>query len=209
MTATNVDFVVKDPPTTTAASKNTTSDKSVGDVLTDGILQDCVNDSCGKEDDDKEVIDNDDIKAVIDNRNGPTVAEAEEKQQQAKKYQETGNKLFKLLDYNKAIEMYHKAVELAKQADEINEKTTAGSPSCWSSITHLLYSNLSLCYFNKKEYEKAFQEAEKCVQTKPDFLKGYCRGCDALVMQGQLVYIGINIFIHTTLILKFHSEFLH
>jgi len=40
---------------------------------------------------------------------------------------------------------------------------------------HVLYSNRSASYASIQEYDKAYDDAEKCVSIKPDWAKGYLR----------------------------------
>jgi len=40
---------------------------------------------------------------------------------------------------------------------------------------HVLYSNRSGGYASKEEYDKALEDASKCVEIKPDWAKGYQR----------------------------------
>lgn len=40
---------------------------------------------------------------------------------------------------------------------------------------HVLYSNRSGAYASLKNYEKAFEDANKCVELKSDWPKGYIR----------------------------------
>lgn len=45
---------------------------------------------------------------------------------------------------------------------------------------HLLYSNRSFAYFNLKKFYYALCDADKCIELKPDFVKGYFRKAEVL-----------------------------
>ncbi|KAJ3069119.1 Hsp90 cochaperone, partial [Quaeritorhiza haematococci] len=72
-----------------------------------------------------------------------------------------GNKAFSSGDYETAIKFFSQAIDL-------------------DSSNHVLYSNRSAAYASLKDYEKALQDAEKTVQIKPDWAKGYSRKGAAL-----------------------------
>ncbi|RKO90553.1 hypothetical protein BDK51DRAFT_17541, partial [Blyttiomyces helicus] len=78
-----------------------------------------------------------------------------------------GNAAFSSGDFKTAIELFSKAIEL--------------DPS-----NHVLYSNRSASYASLKEYQKAADDAEKTVQIKPDWAKGYSRKGAALHGLGDL-----------------------
>ncbi|KEY68445.1 hypothetical protein S7711_01219 [Stachybotrys chartarum IBT 7711] len=52
---------------------------------------------------------------------------------------------------------------------------------------HILYSNRSAAYASKKEWDSALQDAEKTIQIKPDWAKGYGRKGAALHGKGDLL----------------------
>ena len=85
-------------------------------------------------------------------------------QQEALKFKALGNAEFKLKNFEKAIEHYTKAIEL----DDTN---------------HVFFSNRSGCYTSLKKWSESLQDAEKCIQVKPDWHKGYIR--KAQVYEGQ------------------------
>lgn len=50
---------------------------------------------------------------------------------------------------------------------------------------HILYSNRSGAYASMKEYKKALEDADKTVDIKPDWAKGYSRKVTALIYLGN------------------------
>jgi hypothetical protein len=75
---------------------------------------------------------------------------------------EQGNERFKAKDFQAAIDAYSKSLEL-------------------NSNQHLCYSNRSAAYLKLGGCDdKALSDAEKCVELKPDWAKGYRRVLDAL-----------------------------
>ncbi|KAJ3384909.1 hypothetical protein HDU92_003338 [Lobulomyces angularis] len=79
----------------------------------------------------------------------------------AEDYKSLGNKNFSAGEFEAAIENFTKAIEL----DQKN---------------HVLYSNRSAAYASLKDYQKAFEDAEKTTTLKPDWAKGYSRKGSAL-----------------------------
>ncbi|KRW98760.1 hypothetical protein PPERSA_03895 [Pseudocohnilembus persalinus] len=75
---------------------------------------------------------------------------------QATEFKNQGNQAFKEQNYEKAAELFGKAIEC--------------NPS-----DHVLYSNRSGAYASLKNYEKALEDANKCVELKGDWAKGYVR----------------------------------
>merc|ERR1740117_353898 len=73
-----------------------------------------------------------------------------------------GNACFKKRDWAGAIVAYSEGVAI--------------DPT-WE----VLYSNRSQAYFQLKKYEKAYADAQSCMKVKPDYVKGYHRGANALV----------------------------
>ncbi|KAJ3289375.1 hypothetical protein HK104_007507 [Borealophlyctis nickersoniae] len=77
-----------------------------------------------------------------------------------------GNKAFSSGDFNNAIDYFSQAIGL--------------DPS-----NHVLYSNRSAAYASLKDYQKALEDAEKTVQLKSDWAKGYSRKGAALYGLGN------------------------
>ena len=67
---------------------------------------------------------------------------------------EMGTKAFQAKDYNKAVEHFAQAIVETPE-------------------DHTLYSNKSASYFNLNQFEKALEEAERCISIKADWDKGY------------------------------------
>jgi stress-induced-phosphoprotein 1 len=67
-----------------------------------------------------------------------------------------GNAAFKAKDYPRAIELYSKAIE----------ETPAD---------HTIYGNRAAAYQNSSQFAEAIQDADKCIELKPDWAKGYIR----------------------------------
>ena len=73
-------------------------------------------------------------------------------------FKNSAAEFFKAKKFDQAIEQYDKAIELA-QPDEI----------------HVLYSNRSACYASLFKYQQALEDAEKCIEANPSFVRGYGR----------------------------------
>ncbi|CAG8500949.1 6389_t:CDS:10 [Diversispora eburnea] len=82
-------------------------------------------------------------------------------------YKAQGNKAFAAQEYDKAIELFTKAIEL----DPTN---------------HILYSNRSASYASLKEYNKALEDANKTVELNKTWAKGYNRKGTALYRLGKI-----------------------
>ncbi|KAL5527530.1 hypothetical protein ACEPAG_6331 [Sanghuangporus baumii] len=72
-----------------------------------------------------------------------------------------GNKAFAAKDYNKAIDLFSKAIQL--------------DPS-----NHVLYSNRSAAHAGKRDWQAALEDAEACIKANPSWSKGYARKGAAL-----------------------------
>lgn len=68
-----------------------------------------------------------------------------------------GNKAFAAKDFQEAIDHFSKAIEAS------------------TTPNHVLYSNRSACYTSLKQFEKALEDANKCVEINPTWAKGYNR----------------------------------
>jgi len=80
---------------------------------------------------------------------------------QAEKFKDKGNELFKQKKYAEAIEQYTFAVE----CDPNN---------------HTYYTNRAACYATMGEWEKCLRDAERSIQKKSDWVKGWFRKGQAL-----------------------------
>lgn len=75
----------------------------------------------------------------------------------ADEYKAEGNKFFAAKDFEKAIDLFTKAID--------------ASPT----PNHVLYSNRSASYASLKIFNKALEDAEKCVEVNGSWAKGYNR----------------------------------
>lgn len=78
-----------------------------------------------------------------------------------------GNEALAANKFDEAIEFYTEALKL-------------------DGNNHVLYSNRSAAYAKSKEYNKALEDAEKTIQIKPDWGKGYSRKGSALAFLGRI-----------------------
>ena len=83
--------------------------------------------------------------------------------------QRKANQLFKLGDYEKAINVYTAALK------------TDGS----DDIKHMLYSNRALCRSKLGDHETAFKDANLCCEAKPGFVKGIMRFVSEAIELGR------------------------
>eukprot|EP01017_Pseudomicrothorax_dubius_P012205 TRINITY_DN1485_c0_g1_i5.p1 TRINITY_DN1485_c0_g1~~TRINITY_DN1485_c0_g1_i5.p1 ORF type:complete len:597 (-),score=229.01 TRINITY_DN1485_c0_g1_i5:177-1967(-) len=74
----------------------------------------------------------------------------------ATEFKNLGNQAFTAGKFEEAIQHFTKAIEL--------------NPN-----DHVFYSNRSGCFASLKQYDKAYDDAKKCVELKPDWGKGYAR----------------------------------
>ncbi|KAL3230034.1 Heat shock protein STI1 [Nakaseomyces bracarensis] len=72
-------------------------------------------------------------------------------------YKQQGNAAFSAKDYEKAIEMFSKAIEVSETPN------------------HVFYSNRSASYASLKKFNEALSDAKECVQINPTWSKGYNR----------------------------------
>lgn len=76
-------------------------------------------------------------------------------------FKQNGNELYKQEKYSEAIEQYSKGLEISKDDP-------------------ILLSNRSVTYWKLGNYENALRDAQRCIQVKPDWVKGYLRKTVAL-----------------------------
>jgi len=76
--------------------------------------------------------------------------------QKAEEWKAKGNKEYSGGNFSEAVKSYTKAIEFDK-------------------TNHLYYSNRSAAYAGALNWEKALEDGTKCVETKPDWAKGYFR----------------------------------
>jgi len=69
-----------------------------------------------------------------------------------------------------------------KEAAEHYTKALAQDP-----FDHVFYSNRSACYAESEEFEKALNDAERCIALNPQFAKGYSRQAHALFHVGRYI----------------------
>lgn len=79
-----------------------------------------------------------------------------------------GNKAIAAKDFDAAIEHFTKAIELTPE-------------------NHILYSNRSAAYASKKDWDNALNDAEKTIELKADWPKGWGRKGTALYGKGDLL----------------------
>ena len=82
------------------------------------------------------------------------------------KLKDEGNEAFKDKDFQKAVELFTKAIG----------ETPAD---------HTIYSNRSASYYRLGKFELALEDGEKCVDLKPDWSKGWQRKALALHALGR------------------------
>lgn len=78
------------------------------------------------------------------------------KNKQAEDFKEKGNKEFGAGNFEEAIKLYTKAIEV----DDKN---------------HIYYSNRAACYHALNQYDKAGEDGRRCIDVKPNWAKGYFR----------------------------------
>jgi len=83
------------------------------------------------------------------------------------KSRDRGKEQLKLGNYKKSIEYFTKA---------INSSTSDNN-----SDLYLLYSNRSLANFLYEKYEDSLIDADRTIQLKSDWIKGYFRRGEALI----------------------------
>jgi len=90
-----------------------------------------------------------------------------DKQQKAVEAKNKGNDAFQKKDFGAAVKYFTEAIDL----DPGN---------------HVLFSNRSGAYASLGDYQKALEDANKCVELKPDWVKGYTRKATAHMFLSKL-----------------------
>jgi stress-induced-phosphoprotein 1 len=78
------------------------------------------------------------------------------KNKQAEDFKEKGNQEFGAGNYEAAIQLYTKAIEV-------------------DAKNHIYYSNRAACYHALNQYEQAGEDGRRCIEVKPNWAKGYFR----------------------------------
>ncbi|KAL6070823.1 putative stress-inducible protein [Balamuthia mandrillaris] len=81
----------------------------------------------------------------------------------AEELKELGNAAFKDHQYRQAVTHYSSALSYDPQ-------------------NHVLYSNRSAAYLKLSKFDNAHKDADKCIQLKPDWAKGYYRKAQVLLL---------------------------
>lgn len=97
---------------------------------------------------------------------------------QWEKLKNEGNNLLKDGNCQAAIEKYTEAINLCEEKDVAS--------------LQILYSNRSAAYLKNGEYEKALNDAEKCIDIAPDWVKGYGRKA-AVLKEMKNLHEAINV----------------
>ncbi|CDO51241.1 hypothetical protein DV495_004367 [Geotrichum candidum] len=95
----------------------------------------------------------------IEDFSAVTELPAQEKSQLAQSFKEAGNKYFGKQEYNKALDLYGKALKC--------------------EIDPVFYSNRAACYSQLEDYENAIEESNKALAIKPDYVKSLVRRAGA------------------------------
>ena len=95
---------------------------------------------------------------------------------EAERLKADGNNAFSKYKYAKAETSYGKAIDLLAWA----------KLECLKDFMGVLYSNRSACRMEIKRFEEALCDAEKSLENKPGWTKGYFRKSQALVSLGRL-----------------------
>ena len=82
-------------------------------------------------------------------------------------FKDQGNNAFKAKNFNEAISFYTKAVD---------ENPT----------DHTIFGNRSAAHYSLQQWEQAIEDAQKCIDIKPDWSKGYQRKGMAMEGKGDL-----------------------
>lgn len=79
----------------------------------------------------------------------------------ADEFKQKGNECIREKKYDEAVQQYSEGLRIRPN-------------------DHLLYSNRSFAYFNLKQFYYAICDADKVIELKPDFVKGYFRKAEVL-----------------------------
>merc|ERR1719454_1678137 len=85
---------------------------------------------------------------------------------QTDEHKAQGNEHFKAGEYLKAAASYTKAIKAAPD-------------------NHVLYSNRAQAFLKLNKVVKALEDADKCIELAPNFVKGYHRKASALHAMGD------------------------
>ena len=99
------------------------------------------------------------------NTEAPPTPPTEEQKADAIKYKNLGNAEYKAKKFDKAVGLYSKAIGL----DPTN---------------HVFYSNRSGCFLSMQRFADATNDAQKCIELKPDWHKGYIRKAQVFESKG-------------------------
>ena len=86
----------------------------------------------------------------------------------ADEYKQQGNAAFSAKDYDKAVDLFSKAIEVSETPN------------------HVLYSNRSGTYSSMKKFHEALKDADQCIEINPTWSKGYNRRGAAHIGLGDL-----------------------
>ena len=101
------------------------------------------------------------------NKNGQEQQLNNEPKSEAMILKDKGNVEFQNQHYKKAIDFYTQAIELEND-------------------NHTFYSNRSAAYKSFGKFDEALDDANKCIQLKPDWAKGYVRKGTVYIAQSKL-----------------------
>ena len=110
-----------------------------------------------------------------------TAAELRETSFRAEREKLCGNQSFTNGEYAQAAVHYTMAIDLANTAD--SQSTQFPQPV--NPILHACYSNRAQCFLKLGQPEKALEDSNMCIKTKPDFVKGHFRRGIALHALGR------------------------
>lgn len=99
-------------------------------------------------------------KELVKKEEKPVKKATEEEKQEALKLKDEANAVFGKGNYEKALEIYTKAADLDPE-------------------NGVIFSNISACYFNLREFEKALENAQLSKGLKPDWPKAHFREAEA------------------------------